>query len=196
MDEAPTCQLHNSRDHFPSSSICHRRLSSFLDIRSYYHLSIEYDIRADLIPGLSRIRHVLSSSIVIPRRSLGNAQGCDPSITIPWCVISRLSFVNAMLTWGTVGVLLPIGFIRDRFFTRRERQTPFVQQASLFQDFVIRCVRYAFANIPATVGKVFFSKEVALPFFYFRMLRHGYLRTTIPWQEVDQVKPIKVHTAT
>ncbi|KAI1807971.1 alpha/beta-hydrolase [Daldinia bambusicola] len=78
---------------------------------------------------------------------------------------------------------LPFEFIRERYFVRHEQQTPFVQKASPFEDFVIRCVRYAFANIPPKVGRVFFSKPVALPFLKFRMLRHGYLRSPIYWHE-------------
>lgn len=49
---------------------------------------------------------------------------------------------------------------------------------------MIRCVRYAFAYIPASVGRVFFSKWVALPFFRFRLLRHGYLKSPIFYQEI------------
>jgi hypothetical protein len=52
---------------------------------------------------------------------------------------------------------------------------------------VIRCVRYAFAYIPAEIGRVFFSKLVALPFLRFRMLRHGYLKSPIHWHGVKQV---------
>jgi len=95
---------------------------------------------------------------------------------------------------GTVGcalkalpflvIKLPITFIYERFFVKRQNQTPFVQQATPFEDFVIRCVRYAFANIPASIGRVFFSKPVALPFLRFRMLRHGYLKSPIHWHEV------------
>ena len=51
---------------------------------------------------------------------------------------------------------------------------------------MIRCVRYAFANIPASIGRVFFSKEVAHPFFRFRLLRHGYFRCPIPYFEVKR----------
>ncbi len=69
----------------------------------------------------------------------------------------------------------------------RRKQSPFVRQASPFQDLVIRCVRYAFANLPAEVGKVFFSKAVALPFFRFRLLRHGYLQPPVKWEEVSEV---------
>ncbi|TVY89219.1 Monoterpene epsilon-lactone hydrolase, partial [Lachnellula willkommii] len=81
---------------------------------------------------------------------------------------------------------LPLSFIYERFFLARHHQTPFVQKASWFEDIVIRCVRYAFANIPASIGRVFFSKPVALPFLRFRMLRHGYIRSPIHWHEVKE----------
>ncbi|KAI9641404.1 hypothetical protein NHQ30_010206 [Ciborinia camelliae] len=83
-------------------------------------------------------------------------------------------------------IKLPLSFIKERFFTLREKQSPFVQQASWFEDIVIRCVRYAFAYIPANIGRVFFSKAVALPFLRFRMLRHGFLKSPIHWHEVNQ----------
>ena len=76
--------------------------------------------------------------------------------------------------------------MKERYFTPQPQKSPFVQHATLFQDVVIRCVRYAFAKIPATVGKVFFSKGVALPFVQFRMLRHGYRRSPIYWKEVKR----------
>ncbi|KAI1302572.1 Alpha/Beta hydrolase protein [Xylaria venustula] len=78
---------------------------------------------------------------------------------------------------------LPYSFIRERYLTRHENQSPFVQKASPFEDFVIRCVRYAFANLHPSVGRVFFSKPVALPFLRFRMLRHGYIRSPMHWHE-------------
>lgn len=59
-----------------------------------------------------------------------------------------------------------------------------MQKATPFQDFVIRCVRYAFAFMPAYIGRVFFSKPVALPFLRWRMLRHGYFHSPITWREV------------
>lgn len=83
-------------------------------------------------------------------------------------------------------VKLPYRFLRERYFTPQSQKSPFVQTASAFQDIVIRCVRYAFAYIPAAIGKVFFSKPVALPFMKFRMLRHGYLRSPIYWREVNR----------
>ncbi|KAI1085767.1 alpha/beta-hydrolase [Whalleya microplaca] len=78
---------------------------------------------------------------------------------------------------------LPFQFVRERYLHKRENQSQFLQKASAFEDVVIRCVRYAFAHIPPKVGRVFFSKPVALPFLKFRMLRHGYLRSPIHWNE-------------
>lgn len=82
---------------------------------------------------------------------------------------------------------MPFQLIFERYLTKNQRQSPFVQHATLFQDVVIRCVRYAFADIPASIGKVFFSKHVALPFMRFRMLRHGIIRSPIHWREVNEV---------
>ncbi|KAK5096329.1 hypothetical protein LTS08_007585 [Lithohypha guttulata] len=56
----------------------------------------------------------------------------------------------------------------------------------LLQDIVIRCVRYAFASIPASIGRVFFSKQVAHPFFRWRLLRHGYWTCPVKYSEVKR----------
>lgn len=84
-------------------------------------------------------------------------------------------------------VELPISFIHERFFTPWKTQSPFVRQATGFEDFVVRCVRYAFAKIPANIGRVFFSKRVALPFLRWRMLRHGIIFPPVNWHEVSEV---------
>lgn len=94
-----------------------------------------------------------------------------------------------LVTWvlhalPQIVLVLPYQFIGERFCTTWGDRSPFVQRASPFQDFVIRCVRYAFACMPAYIGRVFFSKPVALPFLRFRMLRHGFLRSPIAWREV------------
>jgi acetyl esterase/lipase len=81
---------------------------------------------------------------------------------------------------------LPYQFVRERYIWKREAQSPFVQNATIFEDIVVRCVRYAFASIPARIDRVFFSKWVALPFFRFRLLRHGYLTSPIPYTEIDR----------
>lgn len=83
-------------------------------------------------------------------------------------------------------VRMPLQFFKEHVLTPKRKRSPFVQQASIFEDVVIRCVRYAFANIPATVGRVFFSKSVALPFIRFRMLRHGYLQSAVQYEEVKE----------
>lgn len=89
--------------------------------------------------------------------------------------------------------VIPYQFIRERFFTAYERRSPFVKKATPFQDFVIRCVRYAFANMPAFIGRVFFSKGVSLPFLRFRMLRHGIVTSPIRWTEVKRVCEHQAH---
>jgi len=48
---------------------------------------------------------------------------------------------------------------------------------------VVRCVRHAFANLPPSMGHVFFCKQVALPFLGWRMLRHGFRSSPIHWRE-------------
>ncbi|KAF2465789.1 alpha/beta-hydrolase [Lindgomyces ingoldianus] len=83
-------------------------------------------------------------------------------------------------------LILPYQFVRERYLTPYEYRSPFVQRATFFQDIVIRCVRYAFAFMPAFLGRVFFSKAVALPFLRFRMLRHGFLSSPLAWSEIDR----------
>jgi acetyl esterase/lipase len=90
-----------------------------------------------------------------------------------------------MLTAPKVFVI-PYQFVRERFFTSHEQRTPFVQKATLFQDFVIRFVRFAFANMPAYIGRTFFSKAVSLPFLRFRMLRHGIVTSPVRWTEIKR----------
>lgn len=80
-----------------------------------------------------------------------------------------------------------MGFIKERYFLKTEEKPAFVRQASPFEDFVVRCVRYAFANIPPKVGRVFFSKRIAIPWLRWRMLRHGYLRCPVHWREYRDV---------
>ncbi|KAF7544604.1 hypothetical protein G7Z17_g9816 [Cylindrodendrum hubeiense] len=78
---------------------------------------------------------------------------------------------------------LPYQLIQERYFTHVSQQAAFIQGSTLFEDFVVRCVRYAFKSIPARVSRVFFSKYVSLAFLRWRMLRHGYMRYPTFWQE-------------
>jgi len=49
-------------------------------------------------------------------------------------------------------------------------------------------VRFAFAKLPANLGRIFFSKQVALPFLRFRLLRHGHWTGDVKWREVKSPK--------
>lgn len=102
-----------------------------------------------------------------------------PIYRLASCLIRAIPFL--VLT-------LPFTLIRERYVWPRERRSPFTRGASLFQDIVLRCVRYAFANIPASIGRVFFSKWVAYPFIRSRMLRHGIFRSPIYHREIRQDK--------
>ncbi|KAH7041082.1 Alpha/Beta hydrolase protein [Microdochium trichocladiopsis] len=112
---------------------------------------------------------------------------------IAFCVFLAIQLPLQVGLFETLGVLipclpflllkLPFQFLKTRFLVPAHRQPPFVAVASPFEDFVIRCVRYAFSNIPPKIGRVFFSKAVALPFLRFRLLRHGFLKTPLHWRE-------------
>jgi len=106
---------------------------------------------------------------------------------IPWYAASEWAFGSMTVLMSYAVVQNPYEFLKEKYFTPYNKRSPFVQRATPFQDFVIRCVRYAFANMPACIGRVFFSKAVSLPFLRFRMLRHGYLKSPIPWHEVKRV---------
>ena len=50
------------------------------------------------------------------------------------------------------GLQLPYQFLNEHLITKKTERSPFVQQATLFEDLVIRIVRYAFAKLPANIG--------------------------------------------
>ncbi|KAK0645908.1 Alpha/Beta hydrolase protein [Cercophora newfieldiana] len=83
---------------------------------------------------------------------------------------------------------LPVSFVWERYLCRPEERSLFVQKATPFEDFVIRCVRYAFANVPPRIGRVFFSETVARPFLQFRLLRRGFLKSPICWAKYEDVR--------
>jgi acetyl esterase/lipase len=86
---------------------------------------------------------------------------------------------------------IPWQFYNERFTYSQTNRSPFSQRATPFQDIVIRYVRYGFANLPASFGRVFLSKAVSLPFIRWRMLRHGFIRRPVKWCEVDGGKDFK-----
>jgi acetyl esterase/lipase len=147
-------------------------------------LSFKNDTRASLLARLPRISHILGSSTHHTRRLLHHTYNRPKSITISTYSFP-CHFISHSLTSVTV-IQLPLGFLYDHLILPRSKSSPFVQQASWFEDVVIRCVRYAFAYIPASIGRVFFSKPVSLPFLRFRMLRHGYLHSPIHWKEINR----------
>ncbi|KAK1831707.1 putative D-xylulose kinase A [Podospora conica] len=83
-------------------------------------------------------------------------------------------------------VMLPAAIIRERYWHPKRGGLSPQRATTLFEDLVIRCVRYAFAHIPANIGRVFLSRGVALPFFRFRMLRRGYLAAPVHWREHEE----------
>jgi acetyl esterase/lipase len=93
-------------------------------------------------------------------------------------------YVSVLILIAPKAIVIPYQFIRERFLVPHENRAPFVRKATPFQDLVIRFVRYAFANMPAFLGRVFFSKAVSLPFLRFRMLRHGIVTSPIRWTEI------------
>jgi hypothetical protein len=82
---------------------------------------------------------------------------------------------------------LPFAFVRDRWLDAAGKAAPFVRRADGFEDFVVRCVRWAFANVDPRVGRVFFSEEVADPFLRWRMKRHGITDPPFHVYKVDRV---------
>ncbi|RMZ78294.1 hypothetical protein DV737_g3942, partial [Chaetothyriales sp. CBS 132003] len=79
---------------------------------------------------------------------------------------------------------LPHHLYHEWYLLKPEQRSPFSRKATIYQDIVIRCIRYAFATFPPTVSRVFLSKWVALPFLRYRLLRHGYLQSPIFYKEV------------
>ncbi|RPB22255.1 alpha/beta-hydrolase [Terfezia boudieri ATCC MYA-4762] len=81
---------------------------------------------------------------------------------------------------------LPIQVLYERYLSSPEHRLAWTLKSSLFQDVVIHCVRYAFTNIDPKVGRVFLSKNVALPFLRFRMWRHApQTAARVVWREVQ-----------
>lgn len=112
---------------------------------------------------------------------------------LPFLGSSPLSIRFVQSTDSCLVFRLPAGIIRERYLTVAKHQLSFTQRTSLFQDLVVRCMRYAFSNIPSRITRVFFMRGIALPFLRFRMLRHGYfrqLRRPI-WREIRLVSQFR-----
>ncbi|EWC46983.1 hypothetical protein DRE_03745 [Drechslerella stenobrocha 248] len=84
-------------------------------------------------------------------------------------------------------VELPLSFIQDHFLLPYKQRPSIVKTSTLFQELVIRLVRYAFTNLPSDIGRVFFAKEVVLPFYRFRLLRHGLRPSNVPSWSPEEI---------
>jgi len=78
-------------------------------------------------------------------------------------------------------VRLPLSYLWARFGGSSKHQAPF------FIDIVLRCVRYAFANIDYRVGRVFFSKDVAAKFYRYRLASRGWFSSPTAFEEREDV---------
>lgn len=97
------------------------------------------------------------------------------------CAIQALPFLVLQL---------PVDIVRERYLTAKKHQLPFTQRTTLFQDLVVRCMRYAFSNVPSRITRVFFTRGVALPFLRFRMFRYGYFKQLVHpiWSEIHRAE--------
>lgn len=72
-----------------------------------------------------------------------------------------------------------------RFSLRLSRgpENSFDRHATVFESLVVRCARYANANLPPDVLQAFFHKNVVYPVLRFRMLRHLYIQSPVNFRE-------------
>ena len=160
-------------------------------IQNLAHYSSSHDPEPYFVSRLPGVSLILGASADSPCGLLQDCLLGARSLAFPGSAsLSQQALLIENLISAFTALQLPLQFIRERYFTPKHKQTPFVQRANPFQDIVIRCVRYAFTNMPAFIGRVFFSKHVALPFLRFRMLRHGYLTAPLAWREVNAVSCI------
>lgn len=119
----------------------------------------------------------------------------DSSSSISWWLPSLLRVDIRVYTDSDSVLRLPFDIVRERYLTVAKHQLSFIRRTTLFQDLIIRCMRYAFSNIPSRITRVFFTRDIVLPFLKFRMLRHGYfkqLRRPI-WREICLVSQFCLH---
>ncbi|KAF3924927.1 hypothetical protein ABW21_db0208236 [Orbilia brochopaga] len=82
---------------------------------------------------------------------------------------------------------LPLSLLQDHVLLPYEKRPEIVKRTTFFQEFVLRLVRYAFSNLPTDIGRVFFAKEIALPFYRFRLLRHGLWPSKAPSWSPEEI---------
>ncbi|KAK6358416.1 hypothetical protein TWF730_007750 [Orbilia blumenaviensis] len=104
---------------------------------------------------------------------------------IPQLIIDPHAGLVKVVSWLFTAIpyfvfTLPYLFFRDHILLSKHERPDFVNDSTLFQELVIRLVRYSFANLPSDIGRVFFKGEVFMPFYRFRMLRNGLLPGQVP----------------
>ncbi|KAF8466656.1 hypothetical protein BDZ91DRAFT_724745 [Kalaharituber pfeilii] len=111
-------------------------------------------------------------------------------VFVSWCLLRDVGFyvpaIEALSALPFLAFELPCQILYERYLSNPKHRLAWTLRASLFQDVVVRCVRYAFRNIDPKVGRVFLSKDVALPFLRFRIWRHPPSTTSISWDEVEE----------
>ena len=65
----------------------------------------------------------------------------------------------------------------------REPENAFDRHATVFESLVVRCARYANANLPPDVLQAFFHRNVVYPVLRFRMFRHLYIKWPVKLEE-------------
>jgi len=99
---------------------------------------------------------------------------------------TALSAASHLLTTTWSVFRLPLSYLWARLSLVDKDAPPF-SQASFFEDIVLRCVKYAFANVDYRVGRVFFSKDVAAKFYRYRLASRGWLSSPTPIEEKKEV---------
>ncbi|KAF3200765.1 hypothetical protein TWF192_001093 [Orbilia oligospora] len=113
---------------------------------------------------------------------------------IPQLVIDPHAGIVKVISWLFTAIpyfvfTLPSLIFRDHILLFKNERPEFVNDSTFFQELVIRLVKYSFANLPSDIGRVFFKGEVVMPFYKFRLLRHGILPGSVPsWnpKEINQ----------
>ena len=84
------------------------------------------------------------------------------------------TLVTALSALPFVAVTLPSELAAYYLWPRRTGANDGGGRRPLFQLVVLCCTRWAFRCVPSSVGRVFFAKQVVMPFWRFRFLRHGH----------------------
>ncbi|KAK6348351.1 hypothetical protein TWF718_006149 [Orbilia javanica] len=113
---------------------------------------------------------------------------------IPQLLIDPHAGIIKVVSWLFTAIpyfvfTLPSLLFHDHILLFKHERPDFVNNSTLFQELVIRLVRYSFANLPSDIGRVFFKREVVMPFYKFRLLRNGILPGSVPpWnpEEINQ----------